>query len=136
MWACSISIATRRPACRASPVVTAPLHICRRTGGTGIGDFNNNPNADLADFGPRSFVQSAFATEGIVPSYTTTSPDFPMMQSIGYDGFSSFVPEPASMILLGFGLAAAPARFNSRRAAARRDQLQPAFSARQLDWSE
>ena len=74
-------------------------------GVTDIVDFNNNPAADLADFDPNGFVQSAFASEGIVPSYTTASPEFPMMQSIGYDGFSSSVPEPASMVLLGSGLA-------------------------------
>ncbi len=28
-----------------------------------------------------------------------------MMQSIGYDGFTSSVPEPASMVLFGSGLA-------------------------------
>ena len=40
-----------------------------------------------------------------MPGYTTTSPEFPMMQSIGYDGFSGSVPEPASMVVLGSGLA-------------------------------
>jgi len=83
-------------------------HLCIFVGGRGgtdIVDFNSNPKGDLADFGPGGFVQSAFATEGIVPGYTTTSPEFPMMQSIGYDGFSSSVPEPASMVVLGSGLA-------------------------------
>jgi hypothetical protein len=74
-------------------------------GNTDIIAFNDNPgNGDLADFLPNGYVQSADASTGNVPSYTTSSPEFPMMQSIGYDGAT--VPEPASLALLGSGLAA------------------------------
>jgi hypothetical protein len=73
-------------------------------GVTSIIPFNTNPTGDLADFGPNGFVQSADASKGIVPSYTTASPEFPMMESIGYGGITP-APEPASLTLLGFGLA-------------------------------
>jgi hypothetical protein len=41
---------------------------------------------------------------GIVSSYTTAIPEFRMIEAIGYDGAT--VPEPASLALLGSGLAA------------------------------
>jgi hypothetical protein len=74
-------------------------------GTTDIVMFNNNPGGDLADFGPNGYVQSAFANPGIVPAYTTSTPEFPMMESIGYDGATAAVPEPASLAVLGSGLA-------------------------------
>jgi len=70
-------------------------------GNTDIIQFNGDPSGDLGDFHPSGYVQSANATPGIVPSYTTASPEFAMMQSIGYEGA---VPEPASLALLGSGL--------------------------------
>jgi hypothetical protein len=73
-------------------------------GDTAIVAFNNNAGADLADFLPNGFVQSANATSGIEPAYTTASPEFQMMESIGYEGITT-VPEPASLALLGSGLA-------------------------------
>lgn len=71
-------------------------------GNTNIVDFNDNPNGDLADFGPNGDVQSADATPGIVPLYNTTTPEFAMMEAIGY---GDVIPEPASLALLGSGLA-------------------------------
>jgi PEP-CTERM motif len=73
-------------------------------GATPIVAFNADPSGDLADFGPAGDVQSADATPGIVPSYTTASPEFSMMESIGYDGPTN-APEPMSLALLGSGLA-------------------------------
>jgi hypothetical protein len=74
-------------------------------GVTSIVAFNDNPTGDLTDFGPNGYVQSADASTGIVPGYTTASPEFPMMESIGYDGPTN-APEPMSLALLGSGLAA------------------------------
>jgi hypothetical protein len=72
---------------------------------TDIIAFNSNAGSDLADFGPDGFVQSANATKGIAPAYTTASPEFPMLESIGYEGVTTAAPEPASLALLGSGLA-------------------------------
>jgi hypothetical protein len=75
-------------------------------GVTDIVAFNDNPSFDLGDFESNGFVQSAVATKGIEPSYTTTSPEFAMMESIGYDNtLTTSVPEPASLALFGSGLA-------------------------------
>jgi hypothetical protein len=74
-------------------------------GATSLIAFNTNPNAgDLADFGPDGYIQSADASQGIVPSYTTASPEFVMMESIGYAGATA-TPEPMSLALMGTGLA-------------------------------
>lgn len=82
-------------------------------GTTDIVDFNQNSSGDYADFAqsgsaigefsPTGDVQSAFGTESIVPSYTAASPEYLMMESIGYDGTA--VPEPASLGILGSALA-------------------------------
>jgi hypothetical protein len=75
-------------------------------GNTDVARFNNNRGDDLGDFQPNGFVQSAVASNGIVPGYTRTSPEFTMMESIGYDGTTtSSVPEPASLILPATGFA-------------------------------
>jgi hypothetical protein len=74
-------------------------------GTTDIIAFNDVADgSDLSDFGPSGYVQSAFGSNnGSVPPYTTATPEFQMMESIGYNGF--YVPEPASLALLGSGLA-------------------------------
>lgn len=71
---------------------------------TAIVAFNGDPDGDLGDFAPNGYVQSADASLGIVPSYTTDTPEFAMMESIGYNGFTA-VPEGSSLALLGSGLA-------------------------------
>ena len=70
-------------------------------GVTDIVGFNQDHNGDYGDFGPGGFVQSAFGTPGTVPTYTTASPEFAMMEAIGYDGT---VPEPGSLLILGSAL--------------------------------
>ena len=53
-------------------------------GVTDIVGFNDNPSYDLGDFNTNDNVQSAIPASGVVPSYTTASPEFTMMESIGY----------------------------------------------------
>jgi hypothetical protein len=54
-------------------------------GNTDIIQFDNNPDEELGDFNTNDNVQSAVPVSGIVPTYTTSSPEFTMMESIGYD---------------------------------------------------
>src|SRR6202034_2462284 len=53
-------------------------------GVTDIVGFNDNPSYELGDFNTNDNVQSAIPASGVVPSYTTASPEFTMMESIGY----------------------------------------------------
>jgi hypothetical protein len=69
-------------------------------GKTDIVCFNQSSSGDLADFCTNNNVQSAFSNSGLVPAYNVFSPEYAMMESIGYNG----VPEPASLALRGFGL--------------------------------
>ena len=83
---------------------TATAYLSVNGGATSIVAFNQSGVGDYADFAPSGHVQSAFGTPGIVTSYTTASPEFAMMQSIGYSGFAVPVPEPGSLVMLGLGL--------------------------------
>jgi PEP-CTERM motif len=94
-------------------------------GTTELVAFNQNSNGDYSDFWPPGtgagqLIQNAFNSMGQDEAYTTSSPEFAMMESIGYNGsISSVVPEPATwaMMLLGFaGLGFAGYR-TSRRSA-------------------
>ncbi|HEY4174037.1 MAG TPA: NF038122 family metalloprotease [Rhodopila sp.] len=70
-------------------------------GVTDIVGFNQDSGGDLADFSTCNNVQSAFSCSGISATYDVGSPEYDMLESIGYNG----VPEPASLVLLagGFG---------------------------------
>lgn len=68
---------------------------------TDIVGFNQSSGGDLADFSTNNNVQSAFSNPGIVAPYNTGSPEYPMLESIGYNG----VPEPASLLVFASGLA-------------------------------
>lgn len=69
-------------------------------GVTDIVGFNQNSNGDYGDFVTCNDIQSAFSCTGNGPFYSVTSPEFKMLQSVGYNG----VPEPASLTLLAGGL--------------------------------
>jgi hypothetical protein len=71
-------------------------------GVTDIVGFNQNSAGDYADYSNPDDVQSAFSTPGGVAPYDSTTPEFPMMEAIGYAGV---VPEPASMAVFAAGLA-------------------------------
>jgi hypothetical protein len=64
--------------------------------------FNQTSTGDFADFSTNNNVQSAFTSSGILPTFDMSSPEFTMLESIGYNGV---VPEPASMAILGTALA-------------------------------
>ena len=70
-------------------------------GQTNIVFFNQNSSGDYGDFNTSDNVQSAFSGPGILATYDTTSPEFAMLESIGYAG----VPEPGSLSLVSVGLA-------------------------------
>lgn len=70
-------------------------------GVTKIVGFNQSSTSDYGDFGSCNNVQSASSCIGNFVPYTTTSPEYAMMEAIGYNG----VPEPGSIALFASGLA-------------------------------
>jgi hypothetical protein len=82
---------------------SATSYLSVNGGTTSTVCFNQNSSYDMGDFCTDNNVQSAVADTGIAPSYNQFSPEFTMMESIGYDGVA--VPEPGSLALLGFGIA-------------------------------
>jgi hypothetical protein len=73
-------------------------------GVTDIIGFNQSSTGDYADFTGNNNVQSAFSNSGIVSAYNTSSPEFAMMESLGYQGVVVNTPEPASLAALASGL--------------------------------
>ncbi len=76
-------------------------------------DFNQSPSGDYGDFAPScgtgtgadQLIQNAFNCTGQDEAYTTSSPEYEMLESIGWDGTAPSVPEPGTLILCGAGLA-------------------------------
>jgi hypothetical protein len=83
---------------------TATSYFSVDGGVTPTAGFNQNSSGDLADFSSCNNVQSAFSCPGLVPDYSTLSPEYQMLQSIGYNG-PAVTPEPSSLALIGGGLA-------------------------------
>jgi hypothetical protein len=75
-------------------------------GATSIVGFNKSSSGDLADFAGSDTVQAAFTSSGEAAPYDTTTPEFKMLEAIGYNGVSSMTdaPEPASMAMLVSGV--------------------------------
>jgi hypothetical protein len=84
-------------------------------GVTSIVSFNQNSNGDFGDFvpdcgtggGTGELIQNAFNCTGQDEAYTSSSPEFQMLESIGWNPSAAAVPEPSTLILLGTGLALA-----------------------------
>ncbi len=66
---------------------------------TYIVGFNGNPAGDYGDFSTNTDVQSAFSNPNQAPPHNTSTPEFPMMEALGWDGVLP-VPEPASIAVL------------------------------------
>jgi PEP-CTERM motif-containing protein len=88
-------------------------------GVTNIVGFNQSSGGDFADFGPNvtacsgggfggpdAFIQDAFSCNNQQrENYTTASPEYSMLLSIGYDPIAAAaVPEPGTLALLGTSL--------------------------------
>jgi len=79
-------------------------------GNTAIASFNQDPAGDLGDFAPPcgtgggadELIQDAFSCPGPYEAYTTSSPEYAMVEAIGWDSVA--VPEPDTLALLGFSL--------------------------------
>jgi hypothetical protein len=107
---------------------TATSYFSIDGGVTPIVQFNQNGNGfsggDYGDFAPPGggsgqLIQNAFNYYGQDEAYTTSSPEYTMMEAIGWDPVSSAapVPEPCTLILVGTGLALAA--YQRRRLALR-----------------
>ena len=81
-------------------------------GVTEIVGFSDISGFDYGDFnsgfeGPGQLIQDAISASGQDEAYTTSSPEFEMMEAIGWDPAPSVVtPEPGPMALFGAGLVA------------------------------
>jgi hypothetical protein len=83
-------------------------------GVTSIVAFNQNGAGDYADFSPAcgtgggtgELIQNAVNCRGQDEAYTTSSPEFEMLESIGWDPVAATAPEPGTMATIGGGLAA------------------------------
>jgi hypothetical protein len=98
-------------------------------GATQIEQFNQNGNGfsggDYGDFAPPGggsgqLIQNAFNYYGQDEAYTTSSPEYTMMEAIGWDPATAAAPtpEPGTLILVGAGLALAA--YRRRRLGGRR----------------
>ena len=95
-----------------STSITATSYFSVDGGATSIVSFNQNPSGDFGDFaGAGQLIQNAFSDPGPIEAYTTSSPEFAMMESLGWNPFPApSVPGPIvgaglpSLIVAGVGL--------------------------------
>jgi hypothetical protein len=90
-----------------------PSYLSVDGGVTSIAAFNQGPGGDFGDFavscnlGNGQLIQSAASCAGPHEAYTASSPEFAMMEAIGWDPAGSDpVPEPSTLALLGASLPA------------------------------
>jgi hypothetical protein len=108
---------------------TATSYFSVDGGVTNIVGFNQNQGLSLADYGDfgdflsttgcPDYVQDAFTCPDQQADETASSPEYQMMEAIGWDGGTDPVPEPMPLALLGAaigGLALARSRPARRRA--------------------
>jgi hypothetical protein len=86
--------------------------------------FNQNSGGDYGDFapsgaGPGQLIQNAFNTTGQDEAYTSSSPEFEMLESIGWDpsAAAAATPEPGTSALLGLGSAILALAYKRRKTA-------------------
>lgn len=97
-------------------------------GKTSIVAFNQDPNGDFGDFGQNCYatgsnqlIQDAFACKGPMELYSASSPEYTMLESIGWNPFASVspVPLPSAGLMFAPGIAvlAVSLRRSKRRSA-------------------
>lgn len=101
---------------------SASAYLSVDGGKTHIVAFNQNGNGDYGDFGPPcnknasggQNIQNAFNCMGAAEAYTNVSPEFAMLESIGWNPLisSNNVPEPGilALMLAGLGMLSLMAR--------------------------
>jgi hypothetical protein len=114
--------AANTPSFTTSGSATAYLSV--DGGVTSIVQFNQNSNGDYGDFTPAGagagqLIQNAFNSTGQDEAYTSGSPEFMMLEAVGWNASPAAVPEPGTLILLGTGLTLAAYK---RRKLARRQR--------------
>jgi hypothetical protein len=79
---------------------SASSYLSMDGGVTDIIGFNQDGSGDYGDYSTNNNVQSAFGNPDVVARYDTTSPEYIMLEAIGYNG----VPEPGSVAVFVSGL--------------------------------
>jgi hypothetical protein len=89
---------------------TATSYFSINGGVTQIVQANQNSSGDFADFAPRcgtgsgtlELIQNAFNCTGQYEAYTRSSPEFTLMEAVGWDPTAA-TPEPSPFVLLAIG---------------------------------